>query len=183
MLTAGLIGGCGGGCHRTSHLHRCGAAAQSEPQLAHPHHPLTAPGARSMCSALAPCIRPLAPMPSQSGHAYLVRPGWSRACWNGTTVLPFLASPQHSQWKCVPAQDDDLVQLRERREWLDALTTVKGGVSRSAKVDLRTEAKVRPPPPAPATCRMQSRAPGSPCRGRAECFRTQRQSTSVFRLR
>lgn len=41
----------------------------------------------------------------------------------------------------VALKDDDLVQLRERREWLDALTTVKGGLSRNTKVDLRTEAK------------------------------------------
>lgn len=41
----------------------------------------------------------------------------------------------------VALKDDDLQELRERREWLDALVTVKGGVSQTSKVDLRTEAK------------------------------------------
>ncbi|EFJ44781.1 acetylglucosaminyltransferase [Volvox carteri f. nagariensis] len=41
----------------------------------------------------------------------------------------------------VALKDEDLKQLRERREWIDALTQVKGGISRSTKVDLRTEAK------------------------------------------
>ncbi|KAG2498001.1 hypothetical protein HYH03_004260 [Edaphochlamys debaryana] len=41
----------------------------------------------------------------------------------------------------VALKDDDLKQLRERREWLEALTQVKGGLSREVKVDLRTEAK------------------------------------------
>ncbi|GIL43550.1 hypothetical protein Vafri_1251 [Volvox africanus] len=41
----------------------------------------------------------------------------------------------------VALKDEDLSQLRERREWIDALTRVKGGISRSTKVDLRTEAK------------------------------------------
>jgi hypothetical protein len=40
------------------------------------------------------------------------------------------------------AQDDDLVELRERREWLDALMEMKGGLSRNTKIDLRSEAKV-----------------------------------------
>ncbi|KXZ41224.1 hypothetical protein GPECTOR_636g744 [Gonium pectorale] len=41
----------------------------------------------------------------------------------------------------VALKDDDLKQLRERREWIDALGKVKGGVSGSAKVNLRAEAK------------------------------------------
>ncbi|GLC51467.1 hypothetical protein PLESTB_000505700 [Pleodorina starrii] len=41
----------------------------------------------------------------------------------------------------VALKDDDLKQLRERREWMDALARVKGGISRGTKVDLRTEAK------------------------------------------
>lgn len=39
-------------------------------------------------------------------------------------------------------QDNDLLELRERREWVDALMEVKGGLSRKAKIDLRAEAKV-----------------------------------------
>lgn len=42
-----------------------------------------------------------------------------------------------------PLQDDDLRELRDRREWLDALMEVKGGMSRETKIDLRAEAKVR----------------------------------------
>ena len=38
-------------------------------------------------------------------------------------------------------QDKDLAPLRERREWLDALDTLKGGISDSALVQLRSEAK------------------------------------------
>lgn len=40
------------------------------------------------------------------------------------------------------AQDEDLKELKDRREWTEMLTEVKGGMSRAAKVDLRTEAKV-----------------------------------------
>ena len=39
-------------------------------------------------------------------------------------------------------QDDDLRELRDRREWIDALTEVKGGMSRDMKIGLRSEAKV-----------------------------------------
>lgn len=42
---------------------------------------------------------------------------------------------------CRQLQDEDLVQLRERREWLDAVSQMKGGVSRSSKIGLRTEAR------------------------------------------
>jgi hypothetical protein len=36
-----------------------------------------------------------------------------------------------------------LQELQDRREWADALTEMKGGLSRTSKIDLRTEAKVR----------------------------------------
>lgn len=39
-------------------------------------------------------------------------------------------------------QDDDLRTLRDRREWIDALTEVKGGMSRDMKIELRSEARV-----------------------------------------
>eukprot|EP00198_Chlamydomonas_reinhardtii_P013350 XP_001702687.1 predicted protein [Chlamydomonas reinhardtii] len=42
----------------------------------------------------------------------------------------------------VALRDDDLRLLRERREWMDALGRMKGGMSRQTKADLRTEAKV-----------------------------------------
>lgn len=42
-------------------------------------------------------------------------------------------------------QDDDLRELRDTREWLDMLSTVKGGMTREQKVLLRAEAKVRNP--------------------------------------
>ncbi|GAX77479.1 hypothetical protein CEUSTIGMA_g4923.t1 [Chlamydomonas eustigma] len=41
----------------------------------------------------------------------------------------------------VALKDEDLKELRERREWIDALTEVKGGLSREMKLDLRSEAK------------------------------------------
>ncbi|KAJ9527361.1 hypothetical protein QJQ45_025630 [Haematococcus lacustris] len=41
----------------------------------------------------------------------------------------------------VALQDADLKELRDRREWVDALMEVKGGLSRNAKIDLRSEAK------------------------------------------
>ncbi|KAG2446119.1 hypothetical protein HXX76_000718 [Chlamydomonas incerta] len=41
----------------------------------------------------------------------------------------------------VALRDDDLQLLRERREWMDALGRMKGGMSRQTKADLRTEAK------------------------------------------
>ncbi|KAG2448651.1 hypothetical protein HYH02_006008 [Chlamydomonas schloesseri] len=41
----------------------------------------------------------------------------------------------------VALRDDDLKLLRERREWMDALGRMKGGMSRQTKADLRTEAK------------------------------------------
>lgn len=37
-------------------------------------------------------------------------------------------------------------ELRDRREWIDALTEVKGGMSRDMKIGLRSEAKVRSNP-------------------------------------
>ena len=42
----------------------------------------------------------------------------------------------------VHPQDPDLRELRDRREWIDAMTVVKGGMSREMKNDLRSEAKV-----------------------------------------
>ncbi|GFH31494.1 acetylglucosaminyltransferase, partial [Haematococcus lacustris] len=36
----------------------------------------------------------------------------------------------------VALQDADLKELRDRREWVDALMEVKGGLSRNAKIDL-----------------------------------------------
>ncbi|MEW5305795.1 MAG: hypothetical protein WDW36_008313 [Sanguina aurantia] len=41
----------------------------------------------------------------------------------------------------VAVLDEDLKELKDRREWTEMLTEVKGGMSRAAKVDLRTEAK------------------------------------------
>eukprot|EP00199_Chlamydomonas_sp_CCMP681_P000535 CAMPEP_0119113798 /NCGR_PEP_ID=MMETSP1180-20130426/45215_1 /TAXON_ID=3052 ORGANISM="Chlamydomonas cf sp, Strain CCMP681" /NCGR_SAMPLE_ID=MMETSP1180 /ASSEMBLY_ACC=CAM_ASM_000741 /LENGTH=471 /DNA_ID=CAMNT_0007102049 /DNA_START=9 /DNA_END=1424 /DNA_ORIENTATION=- len=41
----------------------------------------------------------------------------------------------------VALEDNDLRELRERREWVDALMEVKGGLSRNAKIDMRAEAK------------------------------------------
>jgi hypothetical protein len=41
----------------------------------------------------------------------------------------------------VALKDDDLRELRDTREWLDALTTVKGGMTRSMKQELRAEVK------------------------------------------
>jgi len=38
-------------------------------------------------------------------------------------------------------QDPDLKALRERREWLSAIETAKGGVSTKAQIRARTEAK------------------------------------------
>lgn len=44
---------------------------------------------------------------------------------------------------CVPPlQDPDLRELRDSREWLDMLSTVRGGMTREQKVNLRAEAKV-----------------------------------------
>jgi hypothetical protein len=55
------------------------------------------------------------------------------------------AVPRHTApITCTPsqiAQDKDLAPLRERREWLDALDSLKGGISDSALVQLRSEAK------------------------------------------
>lgn len=42
----------------------------------------------------------------------------------------------------VTLQDDDLRELRDTREWMDMLATAKGGLSREAKINLRSEAKV-----------------------------------------
>jgi hypothetical protein len=39
-------------------------------------------------------------------------------------------------------QDDDLRELRDTREWLDMMATVKGGMTREQKVLLRAEARV-----------------------------------------
>lgn len=39
-------------------------------------------------------------------------------------------------------QDDDLRELRDTREWLDMMSSVKGGLTREQKVTLRAEAKV-----------------------------------------
>lgn len=47
----------------------------------------------------------------------------------------------HNLKLTVALQDNDLRDLRDRREWIDALTTVKGGMSREMKLDLRSEAK------------------------------------------
>ena len=47
-----------------------------------------------------------------------------------------------SKFVYVCAQDDDLAELRERREWMDALVEMKGSMSREAKIGLRAEAKV-----------------------------------------
>eukprot|EP00879_Flechtneria_rotunda_P008535 GHRR01008942.1.p1 GENE.GHRR01008942.1~~GHRR01008942.1.p1 ORF type:complete len:328 (+),score=78.40 GHRR01008942.1:90-1073(+) len=41
----------------------------------------------------------------------------------------------------VALKDDDLRELRDTREWMDMLGTVKGGMSREQKVNLRAEAK------------------------------------------
>jgi tetratricopeptide (TPR) repeat protein len=41
----------------------------------------------------------------------------------------------------VALKDDDLRELRDTREWLDALTTVKGGMTRAMKQELRAEVK------------------------------------------
>jgi hypothetical protein len=46
-------------------------------------------------------------------------------------------------WVHICLQDDDLRELRDTREWLDMISTVKGGMSREQKVNLRAEAKVR----------------------------------------
>jgi hypothetical protein len=40
-------------------------------------------------------------------------------------------------------QDDDLRELRDTREWIDMMSTTKGGLTREQKVNLRAEAKVR----------------------------------------
>ena len=39
-------------------------------------------------------------------------------------------------------QDPDLRELRDTREWIDMLSSAKGGMSRGTKINLRTEAKV-----------------------------------------
>eukprot|EP00775_Hariotina_reticulata_P014332 gene14332-58_t len=41
----------------------------------------------------------------------------------------------------VALKDDDLRELRDTRDWMDMLASVKGGLSREQKVQLRTEAK------------------------------------------
>lgn len=41
----------------------------------------------------------------------------------------------------VALRDDDLQELRDTREWLDALTRVKGGLTREMKQELRAEVK------------------------------------------
>lgn len=41
----------------------------------------------------------------------------------------------------VALRDDDLRELRDTREWLDALTRVKGGLTREMKQELRAEVK------------------------------------------
>ena len=65
-------------------------------------------------------------------------------------------------------QDDDLAQLRDTREWIETLTEVKGGLSRNAKLDLRTEAKVCWSLQWPAAAmdghpHLLSGCPGCPC--------------------
>jgi len=41
----------------------------------------------------------------------------------------------------VALEDNDLRALRDRREWVDALTEIKGGMSRDMKIQLRSEAR------------------------------------------
>lgn len=61
--------------------------------------------------------------------------------WAEATSRIVSAINDHGLKLVVALRDDDLQELRDRREWLDALATMKGAVSRSTKVDLRTEAK------------------------------------------
>ena len=49
--------------------------------------------------------------------------------------------PAADRLTCRCWQDPDLAALRERREWLDALDVLKGGVTSSGIVRLRTEAR------------------------------------------
>lgn len=70
-------------------------------------------------------------------------PGWKLGMSGKRTTTRDLTGliaagfqPQHT------TQDEDLKELKDRREWTEMLTEVKGGMSRAAKVDLRTEAKV-----------------------------------------
>ena len=54
-----------------------------------------------------------------------------------------MIGPIASMFPLASMKDDDLKELRDRREWIDALTEIKGGLSRDMKIDLRSEAKVR----------------------------------------
>ncbi|WIA22086.1 hypothetical protein OEZ85_004429 [Tetradesmus obliquus] len=48
---------------------------------------------------------------------------------------------EHSLKISVALKDDDLRELRDTREWLDMMSSVKGGLTREQKVTLRAEAK------------------------------------------
>ncbi|KAF5834070.1 hypothetical protein DUNSADRAFT_9420 [Dunaliella salina] len=61
--------------------------------------------------------------------------------WQESTDCVVSAINDYNLKLSVALQDDDLKELRDRREWADALTEVKGGLSRNSKIDLRTEAK------------------------------------------
>ncbi|GMH35910.1 hypothetical protein BSKO_03778 [Bryopsis sp. KO-2023] len=61
--------------------------------------------------------------------------------WQEAADSVKLAINDHSLKLIVAIEDDDLAALRDRREWVDMLTDVKGGISGDARVDLRSEAK------------------------------------------
>lgn len=61
-----------------------------------------------------------------------------------TYLTPPPPPPAHPPCLCI-VQDPDLRELRDTREWLDMMSTVKGGMTREQKVLLRAEARVSNP--------------------------------------
>ena len=61
--------------------------------------------------------------------------------WKPASEAIVRAINDHRLKLSVALKDDDLKELRERREWVDALVEVKGGLSQEMKMDLRSEAR------------------------------------------
>ena len=55
--------------------------------------------------------------------------------WKPATEALLKAINDHKLKLSVALQDDDLRELRDRREWIDALVEVKGGLSKEASED------------------------------------------------
>lgn len=126
--------------------HQSHAQALSQPRP----HGLARGGLRSVASGARqsePHTRPalpplLAPHPGPRPRPILQPtpppPGPARPLAFSNSPLPPHRPPRRRR-----AQDKDLRELRDTREWLDMMTQVKGGLTREQKINLRTEAKVR----------------------------------------